>query len=102
MKMNTDRIALIAGSTGIVGRNLAALLLEQGWTVYGLARRPSSAGGAIPLAADLLDRGSLAAALTNVAPTIVFFVSLLRQPTYAAILTDKVHMTHHLFTHHLQ
>jgi len=25
MKMNTDRVALIAGSTGIVGRNLAAL-----------------------------------------------------------------------------
>jgi GDP-D-mannose dehydratase len=36
MKLNTDRVALIAGSTGIVGRNLAALLLEQGWTVYGL------------------------------------------------------------------
>jgi hypothetical protein len=33
MKLNTDRVALIAGSTGIVGRNLAALLLEQGWNV---------------------------------------------------------------------
>jgi GDP-D-mannose dehydratase len=38
--MTTGRMALIAGSTGIVGGNFAALLVEQGWTVYGLARRP--------------------------------------------------------------
>jgi len=61
--MNTGRVALIAGSTGIVGGNLAALLVEQGWTVYGLARRPSSTGGVIPLAADLRDHNSLVAAL---------------------------------------
>jgi nucleoside-diphosphate-sugar epimerase len=97
MKMNTDRVALIAGSTGIVGRNLAALLLEQGWTVYGLARRPSSAGGAIPLAADLLDRGSLAAALTSVAPTNVFFCSWLRQPTEAENVTVNGRMIENLF-----
>ena len=56
--MNRDRVALIAGSTGIVGGNLAALLVEQGWTVCGLARRPSSAGGVIPVAADLRDRSN--------------------------------------------
>ena len=76
--MNTGRVALIAGSTGIVGGNLAALLVEQGWTVYGLARRPSSAGGVIPLAADLRDRSSLVAALPGIAPTYVFFCSWLR------------------------
>jgi GDP-D-mannose dehydratase len=32
--MTTGRVALIAGSTGIVGGNLATLLLEQGWTVF--------------------------------------------------------------------
>jgi nucleoside-diphosphate-sugar epimerase len=81
--MATDRVALIAGSTGIVGGNLAALLVEHGWTVYGLARRPSSTGGMIPVAADLLDRGSTAAALAAIAPTHVFYGTWLRQPTEA-------------------
>ncbi len=38
-----ERNALIVGVTGIVGRNLADRLLEEGWTVYGLARRPEAA-----------------------------------------------------------
>jgi GDP-D-mannose dehydratase len=50
--MTTVRAALIAGSTGIVSGNLAALLQEQGWAVYGLARKPSSTGGVIAVAAD--------------------------------------------------
>ena len=81
--MTTDRIALIAGSTGIVGGNLATLLVEQGWTVYGLARRRSSAGGVTPLAADLRERGALVAALAGIVPTHVFFCTWLRQPTEA-------------------
>jgi hypothetical protein len=76
--LNTGRVALIAGSTGIVGGNLAALLVEQGWIVYGLARRPSSTGGVIPLAADLRDRSALVAALDGIAPTHVFFCSRIR------------------------
>src|SRR4029077_1787496 len=73
--MNTGRVALIAGSTGIVGGNLAALLVEQGWTVYGLARRPSSTRDVIPIGADLRDRSALVAALVGSAPTHVFFCS---------------------------
>ena len=43
----TDKRALIAGITGISGGNLAERLLADGWTVYGLARRPAPvpAGG---------------------------------------------------------
>lgn len=47
--------ALIVGVTGISGYNLANVLLADGWTVYGLARRPLSHEGVIPVAADLLD-----------------------------------------------
>jgi nucleoside-diphosphate-sugar epimerase len=57
--MNTGRVALIAGSTGIVGGSLALLLMEQGWKVYGLVRRPSSLGGIVPVIADLLDLSGL-------------------------------------------
>jgi nucleoside-diphosphate-sugar epimerase len=81
MDMTTKHVALIAGSTGIVGGNLAALLVERGWTVYGLARKPSSVGGVIPLAADLRDRGGLRDALLRIMPTHAFFCTWLRQPT---------------------
>ena len=67
--MTTGRIALIAGSTGIVGGNLATLLVEQGWTVYGLARWRPSAGGVTSLAADLRERNTLVAALADIALT---------------------------------
>src|SRR3984893_17497569 len=95
--MDTDRVALIAGSTGIVGGNLAALLVEQGWTVYGLARKPSSAGGVIPLAADLRDRSSLVAPLAGIAPNHVFFGSWLRQPSEAENVAGNGEMIENLF-----
>jgi len=95
-KMNKKGAALIAGSTGIVGGNLAALLVEQGWTVYGLARRPTVAAGVIPVAADLRDR-NLFAALTGIAPTHVFFCSWLRQSTEAENVAVNGEMTENLF-----
>jgi nucleoside-diphosphate-sugar epimerase len=78
---NAGRVALIAGSTGIVGGNLAALLVEEGWKVYGLARKPSATGGVIPVKADLLDLSGLMAALQDIVPTNVFFCTWLRQAT---------------------
>lgn len=71
--------ALVVGSTGIVGLTLATHLAGEGWTVLGLARRPSSVAGVHPVAADLLDPGSLRAALHGLRPTHVFFTSWLRQ-----------------------
>lgn len=76
-------VALIAGSTGIVGGNLTDLLVTRGWTVYGLARKPSPHDGVIPLAADLRDRVGVLAALADIHPTHAFFSTWLRQPTEA-------------------
>jgi nucleoside-diphosphate-sugar epimerase len=95
--MTTENVALIAGSTGIVGGNLAVLLLEKGWTVYGLARKPSSVGGVIPLAADLRDRDDLIAALAGIAPTHVFVSTWLRQATEAENVAVNGEMTRYLF-----
>jgi len=79
-----NKIALIAGTTGIVGLNLATHLTTQpDWTVYGLARRPGASGGIHPISADLLQPGSLRAALADLRPTHIFFTSWLRQPTEA-------------------
>ena len=77
-----NKTALVVGSTGIVGLNLAAHLSAQpDWTVYGLARKPSAADGITPIAADLLDPASLKAALANVRPTHIFLATWMRQPT---------------------
>lgn len=65
--------ALIVGVTGISGYNLANVLLADGWTVYGLARRPLSHEGVIPVAADLLDAEATKTALQGLPITHVFF-----------------------------
>lgn len=79
----TGNTALIAGSTGIVGRNLAEHLRQRNWTVFGLARRPALIPGIEAVAADLLNPESLAAGLKDVRPNAVFLTTWMRQPTEA-------------------
>src|SRR6476660_4179917 len=92
------RTALIVGSTGIVGGNLAAHLVDRGWRVYGVARKPSTADGIIPIAADLRDETSVRNALAGVSPTHVFLCTWLRQPTEAENVRVNGGMTRHLFS----
>jgi nucleoside-diphosphate-sugar epimerase len=76
--------ALIAGVTGIVGNNLAAHLIYQGWQVLGLARNPATEIVDVqPIGANLLDPASLTQALQAEKPTHVFLTSWLRQSTEA-------------------
>jgi len=77
------RTALVVGTSGIVGSATAALLIEQGWTVHGLARRPSDQPGVHPVAADLTDAAGTAAALRDLAPDAVFVSTWSRQATEA-------------------
>jgi nucleoside-diphosphate-sugar epimerase len=76
--------ALIVGISGMVGGNLADLLLtEQDWIVYGLARGRSKREGVIPIAVDLQDAKAVADALKEIKPTHVFLTFWLRQATEA-------------------
>ncbi|KQP06680.1 NAD-dependent dehydratase [Methylobacterium sp. Leaf99] len=75
--------ALIAGASGIVGNNLARHLVETGWDVHGLARRPVDIAGVTPVVADLTDPASLKAALGDARPTHVFITTWMRQATEA-------------------
>jgi nucleoside-diphosphate-sugar epimerase len=94
---STERVALIVGSTGMVGGNLAALLVEQRWTVYGIARRASSMEGVIPVPVDLLNLNGLLAALKSVMPTHVFFCTWRRQPSEAENIAVNGEMIENLF-----
>lgn len=77
------KTALVVGASGIVGSATAALLMERGWTVHGLSRRPTAQEGVSPVAADLQDADGTAAALTNVHPDAVFITTWLRQDSEA-------------------
>jgi len=77
------KTALVAGASGIVGAATAALLVERGWTVHGLARRPAPQPGVQPVAADLQDADTTAAALRDVHPDAVFITTWARQDSEA-------------------
>ena len=79
-----SNIALVVGSSGITGSNLAQKLISEGWETYGLARNPNTEiAGLKPVSADLLDTGSLTLALEGVAPTHVYITSWMRNDTEA-------------------
>jgi nucleoside-diphosphate-sugar epimerase len=89
--------ALVVGVSGIVGNNLARHLLERGWQVGGLARRPpSDIPGLQPLAADLLDAASLRTALAGQRPSHVFLTTWMRQPTEAENIRVNATMVRNL------
>ena len=60
--------ALVVGTSGIVGGAAAERLVQEGWAVHGLARRPLAQPGVAAIAADLQDAGGLRAALEGAAP----------------------------------
>jgi len=74
--------ALVVGVTGISGNNVADLLIKNGFTVHGLARRPpQNRPGVSPVVADLLDRASTAEALAGLDISHVYFCTWARQDT---------------------
>jgi nucleoside-diphosphate-sugar epimerase len=76
--------ALVVGVTGISGNNTARRLVADGWPVSGLSRGGSPVpAGVTPVRVDLLDADATAAAVTEVAPTHVFFCTWQRRPTEA-------------------
>ncbi|WP_312076740.1 SDR family oxidoreductase [Chryseobacterium sp.] len=80
--MENKNIALVVGATGITGSNLAAELISQDFTTYGLSRNPNeSVKNLIPVKADLLDIQSLENALEHISPTHVYFTTWMRNDT---------------------
>ncbi|TKB96775.1 SDR family oxidoreductase [Pedobacter cryophilus] len=80
--LNNKNVALVVGSTGMAGSNLANKLIENGWEVYGLSRSSKNNNVAIkPITADLLNPSQLANALKDILPTHVFFTTWMRNDT---------------------
>ncbi len=90
------RTALVVGTSGIVGSATAALLAAEGWTVLGLARRPTEQPGVMPVAADLQDPAALATALSGLVPDAVFIATWSRQDTEAENIRVNAAMVRNL------
>lgn len=88
--------ALVVGASGIVGNTLTRRLLDRGWQVQGLARRPPDISGMVPVAADLLDPDGLRTAVASLRPSHVFLASWLRQPTEAENIRVNAAMVRNL------
>ncbi len=91
-----SQTALVVGSSGIGGSATASLLVEQGWSVHGLARTPLAQPGVTPVAADLLDPAATQAALHRLHPDAVFITTWLRQPTEAENIRVNAAMVRNL------
>ena len=66
----------LAGATGAIGRRLTPLLLEAGYTVFGLTRDPAKARdlearGVHAVVGDVYDAAALVAAVASAQPEIV-------------------------------
>lgn len=90
------KTALIVGASGIVGSATAALLVDRGWRVHGLARRPVEQAGVVPVAADLQDADATASALADVDPDAVFITTWLRQGSEAENIRVNAAMVRNL------
>lgn len=77
------RTALIVGSTGVVGQNLASHLLAGGWEVVGLSRGPQVVDGVRGVSADLRDAAAVKAALRDASISHVFISAWVRHDTEA-------------------
>ena len=72
------RTALVVGSTGVVGQNLAKRLLKSGWEVLGLSRGRQVVDGVKGLAADLRDGDAVRTAVSGSRVTDVFISAWVR------------------------
>ncbi|MEG3176236.1 SDR family oxidoreductase [Sphingomonas sp. RB3P16] len=90
------KTALVVGASGIVGSATAGLLVDHGWTVHGLARRPTQQDGVLPVAADLQDAAATKAALDGLRPDAVFITTWLRQDSEAENIRVNAAMVRNL------
>jgi uncharacterized protein YbjT (DUF2867 family) len=73
---NLGMRVFLAGATGVLGRRLLPLLVEDGHEVHGLTRSTDKAAfvedlGGTPVVCDAFDRAGIVEAVTRIAPNVI-------------------------------
>ncbi|WGF88134.1 SDR family oxidoreductase [Marinivivus vitaminiproducens] len=90
-----DKVALVVGAQGVIGRNLAAHLDDLGdWEVVGLSRRGGPPSGRVRhIAVDLLDPADCRAKLGDLrGVTHVFYAAYQDRPSWAELVPPNLAM----------
>lgn len=93
--MAGTNVALVVGAQGVIGRNLAAHLDDQGdWEVIGLSRRGGEDRGRVRhIAVDLLDAADTTAKLVDLSQvTHVFYAAYQDRPSWAELVPPNLGM----------
>ncbi|WAL66372.1 SDR family oxidoreductase [Amycolatopsis cynarae] len=93
--MTNNKVALVAGANGVIGRNLIDHLTELGdWDVIGLSRRGGASAGPVRhLAVDLLDPADTREKLNGLTEvTHVFYAAYQDRPTWAELVPPNLGM----------
>lgn len=101
MNKTSSQVALVAGSSGIVGRQLVNTLLHRGWEVIGLSHRALSQPGAIPMIhVDLRDARHSAQALQPLSTvTHIFYSAWMNAGNWSEMVEPNVTMLRNLVSH---
>jgi nucleoside-diphosphate-sugar epimerase len=91
-----SKTALVVGASGIVGRAMSKLLVDEGWIVWGLARRPTGQPGVRPVIADLQNAAQTAASLAEIRPDAVTIATWSRQANEAENIRVNAAMVRNL------
>lgn len=76
MSRKSDRTIFVAGASGVIGRRLCRLLVDDGWRVIGMTRSTDKAQilhalGVNPVVVDVFDEASLIGSVRQARPEIV-------------------------------
>ncbi|MDB5976333.1 MAG: NAD-dependent dehydratase [Nevskia sp.] len=91
----TNKVALVVGAQGVIGRNLVEHLAALGdWEIVGLSRRGGAAAGRVRhIAVDLLDRDDCRARLGELRQvTHIFYAAYQDRPSWAELVPPNLAM----------
>ncbi len=97
-KIQQQKVALVAGASGIIGSQLVKTLLRNGWEVIGLSRHALSHPDGIPLVeVDLLDAEDSARALRPLSNiTHIFYSARVNAANWTEMVAPNVTMLRNL------
>ena len=91
----TEKVALVVGAQGVIGRNLVNHLASLGdWEIIGLSRRGGEPAGRVRhVSVDLLDRDDCHEKLRDLARvTHIFYAAYQERPTWAELVPPNLAM----------